>query len=213
MERVVIYPEEILEGAPMQQRDRSVRDLKLIYPETGFPCNDAVSRRGGDRTRTPQSPASTQLRRGLLRRARDGRVGIGWGALPAAARLRRTEPPERAASGVQYGKRNTPPRRGGRDHAGSPPPAVADSLAVRGVRGRYGRDGLATSCGAERCARGGGAALSRQPSRDDPAERSVSQRWVAAAGEVRGHVQGRSSRTGCFATRGLSFSVPAGWTR
>jgi mannose-6-phosphate isomerase-like protein (cupin superfamily) len=36
MERVVIYPEEILEGAPMQQRDRSVRDLKLIYPETGF---------------------------------------------------------------------------------------------------------------------------------------------------------------------------------
>ncbi|MCM8746948.1 dimethylsulfonioproprionate lyase family protein [Thermomicrobium sp. CFH 73360] len=35
-ERVVIYPEEVLEGAPMQQRDRSVRDLKLIYPETGF---------------------------------------------------------------------------------------------------------------------------------------------------------------------------------
>ncbi len=35
-ERVVIYPEEVLEGAPMQRPDRAVRDLKLIYPETGF---------------------------------------------------------------------------------------------------------------------------------------------------------------------------------
>ena len=34
--RVVIYPEEVLEGAPMQSADRAVRDLKLIYPETGF---------------------------------------------------------------------------------------------------------------------------------------------------------------------------------
>jgi mannose-6-phosphate isomerase-like protein (cupin superfamily) len=34
--RVVIYPEEVTEGAPMQRPDRSVRDLKLIYPETGF---------------------------------------------------------------------------------------------------------------------------------------------------------------------------------
>lgn len=34
--RVVIYPEEAAEGAPMQRPDRSVRDLKLIYPETGF---------------------------------------------------------------------------------------------------------------------------------------------------------------------------------
>jgi hypothetical protein len=213
MERVVIYPEEILEGAPMQQRDRSVRDLKLIYPETGFRamtlCLGVVEIEPGHHSPLHRHNCEEvyYVVQGM------GEFGIGWGALPAAARLRRTEPPERAASGVQYGKRNTPPRRGGRDHAGSPPPAVADSLAVRGVRGRYGRDGLATSCGAERCARGGGAALSRQPSRDDPAERSVSQRWVAAAGEVRGHVQGRSSRTGCFATRGLSFSVPAGWTR
>jgi len=34
--KVVIYPEEVLEGAPMQRADRAVRDLKLIYPETGF---------------------------------------------------------------------------------------------------------------------------------------------------------------------------------
>ena len=35
--RVVITPEQFLDGSPMQQDDRSVRDLKLIYPETGFP--------------------------------------------------------------------------------------------------------------------------------------------------------------------------------
>ena len=35
-QRVVIYPREVLDGSPMQQVDRSVRDLKLIYPETGF---------------------------------------------------------------------------------------------------------------------------------------------------------------------------------
>ncbi|MCC6790963.1 MAG: cupin domain-containing protein [Thermomicrobiales bacterium] len=34
--RVVITPEQFLDGSPMQQDDRSVRDLKLIYPETGF---------------------------------------------------------------------------------------------------------------------------------------------------------------------------------
>ncbi|MFM9106518.1 MAG: cupin domain-containing protein [Chloroflexota bacterium] len=34
--RVVIKPEQFLDGSPMQQDDRSVRDLKLIYPETGF---------------------------------------------------------------------------------------------------------------------------------------------------------------------------------
>jgi len=34
--RVVIAPEQFLDGSPMQQDDRSVRDLKLIYPETGF---------------------------------------------------------------------------------------------------------------------------------------------------------------------------------
>ncbi len=33
---VVITPEQFLDGSPMQQDDRSVRDLKLIYPETGF---------------------------------------------------------------------------------------------------------------------------------------------------------------------------------
>jgi mannose-6-phosphate isomerase-like protein (cupin superfamily) len=35
-QRVVITPEQFLDGSPMQQDDRSVRDLKLIYPETGF---------------------------------------------------------------------------------------------------------------------------------------------------------------------------------
>jgi mannose-6-phosphate isomerase-like protein (cupin superfamily) len=35
-QRVVIKPEQFLDGSPMQQDDRSVRDLKLIYPETGF---------------------------------------------------------------------------------------------------------------------------------------------------------------------------------
>lgn len=34
--RVVIRPREVLEGAPMQQASGGVRDLKLIYPETGF---------------------------------------------------------------------------------------------------------------------------------------------------------------------------------
>lgn len=36
LERVVIRPEEVLEGAPMQQAGRGVRDLKLVYPETGL---------------------------------------------------------------------------------------------------------------------------------------------------------------------------------
>ena len=34
--RVVITPEERLDGSAMQQADGGVRDLKLIYPETGF---------------------------------------------------------------------------------------------------------------------------------------------------------------------------------
>jgi mannose-6-phosphate isomerase-like protein (cupin superfamily) len=35
-ERVVITPEERLDGSAMQQAGGAVRDLKLIYPETGF---------------------------------------------------------------------------------------------------------------------------------------------------------------------------------
>ena len=35
-QRVVIEPEQFLDGSPMQQSDGAVRDLKLIYPETGF---------------------------------------------------------------------------------------------------------------------------------------------------------------------------------
>lgn len=34
--KIVIHPREVLEGAPMQQAGGGVRDLKLIYPETGF---------------------------------------------------------------------------------------------------------------------------------------------------------------------------------
>jgi mannose-6-phosphate isomerase-like protein (cupin superfamily) len=34
--RVVITPEGRLDGSAMQQADGGVRDLKLIYPETGF---------------------------------------------------------------------------------------------------------------------------------------------------------------------------------
>src|SRR5262245_15431226 len=34
--RVVITPAERLDGSAMQQADGGVRDLKLIYPETGF---------------------------------------------------------------------------------------------------------------------------------------------------------------------------------
>lgn len=34
--RVVIEPEQFLDGSPMQQASGAVRDLKLIYPETGF---------------------------------------------------------------------------------------------------------------------------------------------------------------------------------
>jgi mannose-6-phosphate isomerase-like protein (cupin superfamily) len=35
-QRVVIAPEQFLDGSPMQQSSGAVRDLKLIYPETGF---------------------------------------------------------------------------------------------------------------------------------------------------------------------------------
>src|SRR5207248_9104491 len=35
-ERVVINPAERLDGSAMQQAGGAVRDLKLIYPETGF---------------------------------------------------------------------------------------------------------------------------------------------------------------------------------
>src|SRR4051794_8129368 len=35
-QRVVIAPEQFLDSSPMQQSDGAVRDLKLIYPETGF---------------------------------------------------------------------------------------------------------------------------------------------------------------------------------
>jgi mannose-6-phosphate isomerase-like protein (cupin superfamily) len=40
VERVVINPAQYLDGSAMQRADGSVRDLKLIYPETGF---DAMS--------------------------------------------------------------------------------------------------------------------------------------------------------------------------
>lgn len=33
---VTIGPQEILDGAPMQQEHGGVRDLKLVYPETGL---------------------------------------------------------------------------------------------------------------------------------------------------------------------------------
>jgi quercetin dioxygenase-like cupin family protein len=39
-ERVVIDPTQYLDGSAMQRADGAVRDLKLIYPETGF---DALS--------------------------------------------------------------------------------------------------------------------------------------------------------------------------
>ncbi len=39
-DRVVIDPSQYLDGSAMQQADGAVRDLKLIYPETGF---DALS--------------------------------------------------------------------------------------------------------------------------------------------------------------------------
>ncbi|WP_306120725.1 MULTISPECIES: cupin domain-containing protein [unclassified Roseitalea] len=34
--RVTITREEVLDGAPMQQKSGGVRDLKLVYPETGL---------------------------------------------------------------------------------------------------------------------------------------------------------------------------------
>lgn len=34
--RTSITPQDILDGAPMQQKDRAVRDLKLVYPDTGL---------------------------------------------------------------------------------------------------------------------------------------------------------------------------------
>lgn len=34
--RTTITPEEVLDGAPMQQTDKAVRDLKLVYPDTGL---------------------------------------------------------------------------------------------------------------------------------------------------------------------------------
>ena len=35
-QRTTITPQEILDGAPMQQADKAVRDLKLVYPDTGL---------------------------------------------------------------------------------------------------------------------------------------------------------------------------------
>ncbi len=35
-QRTTITPEDILDGSPMQQKDKAVRDLKLVYPETGL---------------------------------------------------------------------------------------------------------------------------------------------------------------------------------
>lgn len=34
--KCVISPKEVLDGAPMQQKGGGVRDLKLVYPETGL---------------------------------------------------------------------------------------------------------------------------------------------------------------------------------
>jgi len=35
-ERTALMPDQILDGAPMQQEHGGVRDLKLVYPETGL---------------------------------------------------------------------------------------------------------------------------------------------------------------------------------
>lgn len=34
--RTTITPQDILDGAPMQQANNAVRDLKLVYPDTGL---------------------------------------------------------------------------------------------------------------------------------------------------------------------------------
>ena len=34
--RTTITPQDILDGSPMQQADKAVRDLKLVYPDTGL---------------------------------------------------------------------------------------------------------------------------------------------------------------------------------
>lgn len=35
-QRTALLPDQILDGAPMQQQHGGVRDLKLVYPETGL---------------------------------------------------------------------------------------------------------------------------------------------------------------------------------
>ena len=35
-QRTTITPRDILDGSPMQQKDKAVRDLKLVYPDTGL---------------------------------------------------------------------------------------------------------------------------------------------------------------------------------
>jgi quercetin dioxygenase-like cupin family protein len=35
-QRTTISPEDVQDGAPMQQADKAVRDLKLVYPDTGL---------------------------------------------------------------------------------------------------------------------------------------------------------------------------------
>src|SRR3954452_7388803 len=79
--RVVIAPAERLDGSAMQQAGAAVRDLKLIYPETGFDAMTLCLGVVEIDPRTSFAAAPPPLRGGLLRGAQHGRTGIGRRAL------------------------------------------------------------------------------------------------------------------------------------
>src|SRR5271165_2997304 len=128
-ERVVIDPTQYLNGSAMQQAGGAVRDLKLIYPETGF---DALSLCLGVVEIDPGH--HTPLHRHRCEEvyyvvSGTGGAGIGRPAPLDRPWLCRLEPPRGPSPCLQHRIGGAQARRRGRDHACPAAPALANAFS------------------------------------------------------------------------------------
>ena len=137
-ERVVIDPTQYLNGSAMQQAGGEVRDLKLIYPETGF---DALSLCLGVVEFDPGH--HTPLHRHRCEEVYY--VVSGTGELESGGRRHsigpgsaRLEPPRGPSPCLQHRVGGAQAHRRGRDHACPAAPALANAFSLRGPRRHHG---------------------------------------------------------------------------
>lgn len=140
-QRTSLLPDQILDGAPMQQQHGGVRDLKLVYPETGLDaktlCMGVVEIDPGHAS--PMHRHNCEEVYYVL--GGEGFLDIedesgtmeshpGQGRLLAAAS--KPQPPR-----AQHRQRTAASRRRRRDHACSALANLADRVTLRSLRGSH----------------------------------------------------------------------------